>query len=460
MSKKKKRNKRSSKPASKQNFGQTLQSSSEVRLSQCMIVKNEEKNIRRALEWAKPIVYEQIVVDTGSTDKTVEIAEEMGAKVYHFKWIDDFSAAKNYAIEQATGNWIAFLDADEYMESKDAGKLIEKLNEIEKAKNITVLRTPMLDLDDDGNTSEVFLHTRIYRNKKDIRYFGRIHETLAVYGESFIADDISIIHTGYTEAEHKEKNKTDRNIKLLRKELENNPNEILVKAYLADSLKSKVTLDEKEGKKPDKKEEKEALELFKEVIESKEQIPEFLIKKAYIYHIGKVWKDEEKASQREELCKEGNKRFPDDLDLGYYYSVVLNESRKFKEAWDVLKRLEMKLTTGQGHITGASAKMQSDPNMIFGQLLMAAQGLGDVDSTISYATLLLMSDKTQQEILSPYISTLQKSGISDDDMFGLLSKIYNTTSPADLLLIARAAKDCGAISFTKFILGRAQSQMN
>src|SRR5699024_4697847 len=85
-----------------------------ARLSQCMIVKNEEENIRRALSWGKGRVCEQIVVDTGSTDRTVEIAKEMGAKVYHFKWREDFSAAKNYAIEQASGDWIAFLDADEY----------------------------------------------------------------------------------------------------------------------------------------------------------------------------------------------------------------------------------------------------------------------------------------------------------------------------------------------------------
>ena len=95
-----------------------------VRLSQCMIVKNEEKNIERALSWGKDIMYEQIVVDTGSTDRTVEIAKGMGAKVYHFEWIDDFAAAKNYAIEQAKGDWIAFLDADEYFPPEDAAKLM------------------------------------------------------------------------------------------------------------------------------------------------------------------------------------------------------------------------------------------------------------------------------------------------------------------------------------------------
>ena len=82
-----------------------------------MIVKNEETNIERALSWGKDIVYEQIVVDTGSTDRTVELARAMGAKVYDFEWIDDFAAAKNYAISKASGEWIAFLDADEYFPS-------------------------------------------------------------------------------------------------------------------------------------------------------------------------------------------------------------------------------------------------------------------------------------------------------------------------------------------------------
>ena len=90
-----------------------------IRISQCMIVKNEEKNIKRALLWGKEVMWEQVVVDTGSTDRTVELACEMGAKVYHYLWTDDFSAAKNYAIEKCSGDWIALLDADEYMVLSD-----------------------------------------------------------------------------------------------------------------------------------------------------------------------------------------------------------------------------------------------------------------------------------------------------------------------------------------------------
>lgn len=100
-----------------------MEKQGEVRISQCMIVKDEEENIRKALSRGKGIVWEQIVVDTGSRDRTVQIAESMGARVYHYTWTDDFSAAKNYAISKAGGEWIAFLDADETFVPGDGEKL-------------------------------------------------------------------------------------------------------------------------------------------------------------------------------------------------------------------------------------------------------------------------------------------------------------------------------------------------
>ena len=119
------------------------------RISQCMIVKNEEKNIERALSWGKTVMWEQIVVDTGSTDRTVEIARGLGARVVTFPWIDDFSAAKNYAIEQCGGDWIALLDADEYMMPEGAEKLPEFIKEM-NARGLDGLSTGWQQLDEEG----------------------------------------------------------------------------------------------------------------------------------------------------------------------------------------------------------------------------------------------------------------------------------------------------------------------
>ena len=123
-----------------------------IRISQCMIVKNEERNIERALSWGKDIMCEQIVVDTGSTDRTVELAEKAGASVYFYEWTDDFAAAKNYAIGKAKGDWIAFLDADEYMTPEDARTMQTVLDGSEE-RNFDGISTGWQQLDDKGQIS-------------------------------------------------------------------------------------------------------------------------------------------------------------------------------------------------------------------------------------------------------------------------------------------------------------------
>lgn len=92
-------------------------------LSLCMIVKNEEKHLVRCLRSVRDVVDEIIIVDTGSTDKTVDIAKVFGAKVYDFPWTGDFSAARNHSLAQATGNWILVLDADEVIAERHLHEL-------------------------------------------------------------------------------------------------------------------------------------------------------------------------------------------------------------------------------------------------------------------------------------------------------------------------------------------------
>jgi O-antigen biosynthesis protein len=94
-------------------------------LSICLIVKNEERHLVKCLKSVRDVADELIVVDTGSTDKTIDIAKVFGAKVFDFPWTGDFSAARNYSLEQATGNWILILDADEVLSPLDFKKLKE-----------------------------------------------------------------------------------------------------------------------------------------------------------------------------------------------------------------------------------------------------------------------------------------------------------------------------------------------
>lgn len=215
-----------------------MKNTEQIRISQCMIVKNEEKNIERALSWGKNVVSEQIVVDTGSADQTVEIAERMGAKVYHFPWIDDFSAAKNFALDKAKYEWIAFLDADEYFTQEEADKILPLLKQIQD-KSYDGMATGLINLDDQGNAITMDVQLRIFRNHPDLRYQRRIHECLAWRDEHRLSywvvnDQLSIFHTGYSEEANKKKRRGDRNLKLILAELQDKPDDFEMLAYLGN----------------------------------------------------------------------------------------------------------------------------------------------------------------------------------------------------------------------------------
>src|SRR5436309_6510407 len=97
--------------------------SARPRVSLCMIVRNEEKNLRDALTPVAPVVDEMVVVDTGSTDGTRQVAAGLGARVFEFAWCDDFAAARNESLRCATGDWAFWLDADDRLDADNLQKL-------------------------------------------------------------------------------------------------------------------------------------------------------------------------------------------------------------------------------------------------------------------------------------------------------------------------------------------------
>ncbi|MFS0919250.1 glycosyltransferase [Brevibacillus sp. 179-C 1.1 NHS] len=210
-----------------------------MKISACIITKNEEKNLPNCLESLKSIVSEIIVVDTGSTDRTVEIAKSYGAKVYSFMWVDDFAAARNFAIEQAKMDWIIFLDADEYF-SPDSVLYVPLVIQEAEQKMLDMVITMMSNIEKTTKkiTSSI-LHVRIFKNHPQIRYVGAIHERIVrLDGPAKCLDaqkDITIIHTGYSEESVQLKEKGKRNLDLLFKELERRPESFDVLFYISES---------------------------------------------------------------------------------------------------------------------------------------------------------------------------------------------------------------------------------
>ncbi|GEM_PF-702291 len=212
-----------------------LESPEDAKISLCMIVKNEEENIERCLISVKGLVDEMIVLDTGSTDNTPDIAKRLGAKVFYSKWRDDFSLARNESISHARYPWIFWLDADDYIKEEDREDFLKFKKTLPKTKYMA-FRMPTLSIRKGiFNKKDVNYLTRIFRNHPEIKFEGRIHEqvlfSIARLKGKVGTLDIPIYHTGYEDPGTLKK-KRERNKKLLEKALEDDPKNPIFLTYL------------------------------------------------------------------------------------------------------------------------------------------------------------------------------------------------------------------------------------
>lgn len=198
------------------------------KVSLCMIVKNEEKYLPQCLNSVKDLVDEIIIVDTGSTDKTVEIAEGFGAKIYHFQWTNSFSQARNESLKYATKDWILIMDADDEFCSEDKENFKQLINSPLEDNSLYFFET----LNYCGNTItsnniSVNLNPRLLKNNHGFCYEGKVHNQLV--NSKFIINDvnysIAIYHYGYLDENIKTKDKRNRNITLLDEQLKKNPDD-------------------------------------------------------------------------------------------------------------------------------------------------------------------------------------------------------------------------------------------
>jgi len=193
-------------------------------LSLCMIVKNESKVIDRCLTSVSDSVDEIIIVDTGSTDNTVEIISNYDVKLLHYKWEDDFAAARNYAASHATGKWILVLDADEYVEQEN----LEKVKEMLKNNSLDVYAVSINNFT--GPNGEHVVqnnHVRLYLNNNLYEYHRTIHEQIRRKDDKVLHvgdSGLNVYHTGYMPNIVKEKNKTQRNKRIIENRLRKEAN--------------------------------------------------------------------------------------------------------------------------------------------------------------------------------------------------------------------------------------------
>ena len=189
----------------------------------CLIAKNEEKRIERCLSATSKLNAEIVLVDTGSTDKTKELAAKYTDKIYDFEWCNDFLAARNFSISKATYDWILALDCDEYVESFDIDEISALMTTENNNKVGTILCRNQM------NNTAACMESLIPRffNRKHITYSGAIHEQLLTHNNSLPAKfmiPLTIYHDGYCGSDEFLQQKSKRNIELLLKQLKKEPN--------------------------------------------------------------------------------------------------------------------------------------------------------------------------------------------------------------------------------------------
>lgn len=207
-------------------------------LSLAMMVKNEEEFLADALISAKDIVDELIVVDTGSSDRTVEIAREHGAQVFHYMWRDDFSDARNETIRRSSGQWVLILDADERLQIPK-----ERINEFREGLrrylhdgpyigvSVSVINTRL-----DGSVMNSLPSLRFFPRCEEISYRNRVHNQINLADPDAemmlkLCDFVSIQHLGYDPVVYENRKKSARSLPLIQKMLIDEPDNMVYQFY-------------------------------------------------------------------------------------------------------------------------------------------------------------------------------------------------------------------------------------
>ena len=210
-------------------------------ISLCMITKNEEKFLEQCINSVKEIVDEIIIVDTGSTDNTKNIAKKFNTKIFDFKWVDDFSAARNESLKHAEKDWILVMDADEIIEKNDLDKIKNSIENTNDFVGFSLEQRSYINNFFEGavkNNSDFELvknypfyishHlVRLFKNKLGLYFKHSVHELIE---DSIIAKnlkykkpDVVLHHFGSLKNENLISDKTEQYSKIILKQLEEEP---------------------------------------------------------------------------------------------------------------------------------------------------------------------------------------------------------------------------------------------
>ncbi len=296
-------------------------------VSLCMIVKNEEANLADCLASVGDLVTEIIVVDTGSTDRTVEIARALGARVEHFAWIDDFSAARNESIRHAAGDWIFWMDADDRLEPDGPAKLKQAL--VSGQADIYMCR--VVSASPAGEKTEAIVdHLRLFPNHRGLEFRSVLHESIMASAQEknllIARTNVLVNHVGYDIEIDEYRRKARRNLAIVDKKLAQAPDDLYWRYHRACSL---IILHEYD----------QAIEDYEAVIADP---PAVLNWDVYIYqaHSGLIhmYFDQDKKEDVQRVLKLALERYPNRRHLAVLEGMIHMHYDELDQALAALQR--------------------------------------------------------------------------------------------------------------------------
>lgn len=303
----------------------------DVKISACTIAKNEEKTIAKSIKSYKEYVDEIIIVDTGSVDNTVQVAGDLGAKVLHYEWNNDFASAKNAAIGAASGDWIVFLDSDEYFVENTCKNLRYVIEQAElQGKNAIGCRMNNIDIDTGELIAESF-SIRVF--KKGTRYRYPIHEEIYnPNGINVLTVDKTVFYLGHTGYSSKiAEKKCKRNLKMMFNELEKTSDKdrkIIYYSYISDAYFGSKDYDN-------------AIEYAKMYIDKARENNLRILGcevRPYLNIIQGLEKKNADSSEIEPYINSFEQAFPDCPDAVYYSAFALLNRHLYKQALQKFKK--------------------------------------------------------------------------------------------------------------------------
>jgi glycosyltransferase involved in cell wall biosynthesis/tetratricopeptide (TPR) repeat protein len=298
------------------------------KVSLCTIVKDEEANLPACLQSVADLVDEIIVVDTGSTDRTKEVAAACGARVFDFPWVDSFAVARNESLCRAGGEWIFWLDADDRLDADNRRKLRELFAELKDENAAFVMKCLCLPDPRTGTGTRVD-HVRLFRNDPAVRWEYRVHEqvlpSLRRCGAAVRWVDVVIQHTGYQDPALRRR-KLERDRRLLEMESAEKPDDPFV-------LFNRGCIAQELGRL------EEAIPLLQRSLE-RSQPKDSIVRKLYAL-LAQCHRQLGQADLALAACRKGLEFYPEDVELLFQEGLVLRERGEraaAKACWSLLLR--------------------------------------------------------------------------------------------------------------------------